>query len=129
MGCKLDREPAGPQFQERHPWPLSTTGRTVAYFLLCCTYVRRQGGDRFCRCQGMGRYGMSDELIGKYPLSRRRLLGATAGLGLLGPSGMAFGQPSGPWAQAPRSKVDRVNFVVWTYGDIYTRIAKQFETD
>ena len=30
---------------------------------------------------------------------------------------------------APKSKVDRLNFVVWTYGDIYTRIAKQFETD
>ena len=29
----------------------------------------------------------------------------------------------------PKSKVDRVNFVVWTYGDIYTRIAKQFEAD
>ena len=30
---------------------------------------------------------------------------------------------------APKSKVDRLNFVVWTYGDIYTRIAKQFEAD
>src|SRR5262249_20367513 len=26
-------------------------------------------------------------------------------------------------------KVDRVNFVVWTYGDIYTKIAKRFTDD
>ena len=44
-------------------------------------------------------------------------------------SGGAFGQPGGPWSVPPKSKVDRVNFVVWTYGDIYTRIAKQFEAD
>lgn len=74
---------------------------------------------------------MRDDVIGKWELSRRRVLAATAGLGLLGRSGLAFGQtqPSGPWSQAPRSKVDRLNFVVWTYGDIYTRIAKQFEAD
>ena len=34
-----------------------------------------------------------------------------------------------PWSVAPKSKVDRLNFVVWTYGDIYTRISKQFEAD
>ena len=44
-------------------------------------------------------------------------------------SGGAFGQQGGPWSVPPKSKVDRVNFVVWTYGDIYTRIAKQFEAD
>src|SRR5712675_2102618 len=72
---------------------------------------------------------MSDDLIGKWELSRRRVLGAAAGLGVAGLSGAAFGQQAGPWSVAPKSKVDRLNFVVWTYGDIYTRIAKQFETD
>src|SRR5580693_6399545 len=76
---------------------------------------------------------MTDDLIGKWELSRRRVLGAAAGLGLAGLSGGAFGQQagqsSGPWSVAPKSKVDHLNFVVWTYGDIYTRIAKQFETD
>ena len=72
---------------------------------------------------------MSDEVIGKWELSRRRVLATTAGLGLLGSTGQALGQPGGPWSQTPRSKVDRLNFVVWTYGDIYTRIAKQFEAD
>ena len=67
--------------------------------------------------------------MGKWELSRRRVLGAAAGLGLAGLSGGAFGQQDGPWSVAPKSKVDRLNFVVWTYGDIYTRIAKQFETD
>ena len=65
----------------------------------------------------------------KWELSRRRVLGAAAGLGLAGLSGGAFGQQAGPWSVAPKSKVDHLNFVVWTYGDIYTRIAKQFETD
>ena len=61
---------------------------------------------------------MSDEVIGKWELSRRRVLATTAGLGLLGSTGQALGQPGGPWSQTPRSKVDRLNFVVWTYGDI-----------
>jgi len=62
-------------------------------------------------------------------ISRRDVLlalAAAGGGGLLRP-GDAFAQ--GPWAAAPRSKVDKLNFVVWTYGDIYARIAKQFETD
>jgi ABC-type glycerol-3-phosphate transport system substrate-binding protein len=71
---------------------------------------------------------MGDDLVRKWSLSRRRVLEAAAGLGVLGP-GAAFGQAGGPWSQAPRSKVDKLNFVVWTYGDIYTRIAKQFEAD
>ncbi len=50
------------------------------------------------------------------------------GSGLLGPDA-ALAQGAGPWAAAPRSKVDKLNFVVWTYGDIYARIARQFETD
>src|SRR5215475_2596123 len=76
-----------------------------------------------------GGHDMTDDFIGKWELSRRRVLQAAAGLGLTGLSGSAFGQQPGSWSTAPKSKVDRVNFVVWTYGDIYTRIAKQFETD
>ena len=72
---------------------------------------------------------MSDDLIGKWELSRRRVLAAAGGLGLAGLSGTAFGQQGGPWSAPPKTKVDRLNFVVWTYGDIYTRIAKQFEDD
>ena len=77
---------------------------------------------------------MTDDLIAKWELSRRRVLAGAAGLGAagLGTTGMAggaFGQAAGPWSVPPKSKVDRVNFVVWTYGDIYTRIAKQFEAD
>ena len=60
---------------------------------------------------------------------RDALLGlAAAGGGLMRP-GDAFAQAAQPWALAPRSKVDKLNFVVWTYGDIYARIAKQFEAD
>ena len=72
---------------------------------------------------------MNDDLMRKWELSRRRVLAGAAGLGLAGASGAAFGQGAGPWATPPKSKVDRVNFVVWTYGDIYARISKQFETD
>jgi ABC-type glycerol-3-phosphate transport system substrate-binding protein len=34
-----------------------------------------------------------------------------------------------PWAQRPAGKVDKLNFVVWTYGDIYTKIARKFADD
>src|SRR5262245_43570976 len=64
-------------------------------------------------------------------ISRRDVLqglAAAGGAGLLGPTA-ALAQGGGPWAVAPRSKVDKLNFVVWTYGDIYARIARQFETD
>ena len=60
---------------------------------------------------------------------RDALLGlAAAGGGLMRP-GDAFAQAAQPWSMAPRSKVDKLNFVVWTYGDIYARIARQFEAD
>ena len=72
---------------------------------------------------------MNDDLIGKWELSRRRVLAGMAGMGAAGLSGTAFGQQSGPWSVPPKSKVDRLNFVVWTYGDIYARISKQFEAD
>jgi multiple sugar transport system substrate-binding protein len=54
---------------------------------------------------------------------------AAAGGSLLLRPGDAFAQSPAPWAVAPKSKVDKLNFVVWTYGDIYARISKQFEAD
>ena len=75
---------------------------------------------------------MTQDAIARWELSRRRVLGgaaAAAGLGGFGSGMDALAQAAGPWSQTPRSKVDRLNFVVWTYGDIYSRIAKQFETD
>lgn len=42
----------------------------------------------------------------------------------MGPGALAQG-----WADRPKSKVDKVNFVVWTYGDIYSKIAQKFEQD
>jgi multiple sugar transport system substrate-binding protein len=74
---------------------------------------------------------MTNDLFSRWEISRRRALvgiAGAAGLGALGPIG-ALAQAAGPWAQPPKSKVDKLNFVVWTYGDIYTKIAKQFETD
>ena len=50
-----------------------------------------------------------------------------AGSGLHLP-GSALAQ-GGAWATAPKSKVDKLNFVVWTYGDIYTKIDKNFQAD
>src|SRR5262247_1279984 len=78
---------------------------------------------------------MADELSRKCEISRRLIIetmAKAAGVGALTSlSGVnaALAQAGGPWSQAPKGKVDKVNFVVWTYGDIYTRIAKQFETD
>src|SRR3954447_15511466 len=71
---------------------------------------------------------MTDDLTAKWELSRRKVLAGAAGLGPLGPTS-AFAQAGGPWSQPPKSKVDKLNFVVWTYGDIYARISKQFEAD
>ena len=44
---------------------------------------------------------------------------ALAGLGGLGLPRLGLAQ-DGPWSVRPESEVDRLNFVVWTYGDIYT---------
>ena len=63
---------------------------------------------------------MIDRLATVRRLGRRDLLLATAGASLLG-GGEATAQSAGPWAIPPQSKVDRLNFVVWTYGDIYAR--------
>ena len=78
---------------------------------------------------------MADKLLSKCEISRRLVIetmAKAAGVGALtslpGVSA-ALAQTGGPWSQAPKGKVDKVNFVVWTYGDIYTRISKQFEAD
>ena len=63
-------------------------------------------------------------------LGRRDLLKSTAATmalaGLGGSPALAAGTP---WADRPGSKVDKLNFVVWTYGDIYTKISKKFGDD
>ncbi|MGH6916082.1 MAG: twin-arginine translocation signal domain-containing protein, partial [Geminicoccaceae bacterium] len=53
---------------------------------------------------------------------------ALAGLGGLGLPRLGLAA-DGPWSTQPESEVDRLNFVVWTYGDIYSKIAAQFEQD
>jgi ABC-type glycerol-3-phosphate transport system substrate-binding protein len=66
-------------------------------------------------------------------LSRRDLLKAAAASGAIATSGglpaRAAGAADAPWAQRPKGKVDKLNFVVWTYGDIYTKIAQKFKDD
>lgn len=63
-------------------------------------------------------------------LGRRGFLGSAAGAAAM--AGMG-GFPRMPlaqhWAEAPSSSVDLLNFVVWTYGDIYSQIARRFEED
>lgn len=62
-------------------------------------------------------------------LTRRTLLAGTAGAGLAALGGAPAWAAGTPWADQPKSKVDKVNFVVWTYGDIYTKIAAKFKAD
>ncbi|HKF73745.1 MAG TPA: extracellular solute-binding protein [Stellaceae bacterium] len=74
---------------------------------------------------------MAQRPAGWNTLGRRDLLksfGAAAALGAVGASGRSWAAGN-PWADAPASKVDRLNFVVWTYGDIYTKISKKFTDD
>jgi len=63
-------------------------------------------------------------------LTRRRLLGTAAGAATLaGMGGLTKSPLAQTWAEAPQSQVDLLNFVVWTYGDIYSQIATRFEDD
>ncbi|MCP5155858.1 MAG: extracellular solute-binding protein [Ectothiorhodospiraceae bacterium] len=63
-------------------------------------------------------------------LSRRELLKSTTALAALGLApGLARGAMDGPWAAVPGSKVDAVNFTGWQYGEIYAKIAQQFQND
>lgn len=61
-------------------------------------------------------------------MTRRMLLEATALTLPLAGAGRAWADEA-PWAARPASKVDQLNFVVWTYGDIYTKIADKFKAD
>ena len=59
-------------------------------------------------------------------VGRRALLkSSTAALALAALDGRRTQAAGTPWADRPAGKVDRVNFVVWTYGDIYTKISKE----
>jgi ABC-type glycerol-3-phosphate transport system substrate-binding protein len=71
---------------------------------------------------------MDRKLGAMQSVRRRDLLLATAGASLLG-GHRAAAQASGPWAIPPKTKVDKLNFVVWTYGDIYTKISEKFKAD
>ena len=59
----------------------------------------------------------------RHHLGRRGFLAALLAATGLSPWAMAAGEP---WAERPAGKVDKLNFVVWTYGDIYTKISKKF---
>ena len=63
-------------------------------------------------------------------LGRRALLkSSTAALALAALGGRRTNAAGTPWADRPAAKVDKLNFVVWTYGDIYTKISKKFADD
>ena len=64
---------------------------------------------------------MAEPRADGWKLRRREFLTAGAAAASL-PRRVAAA--TAPWAERPDSKVDRVNFVVWTYGDIYTKISK-----
>ncbi len=75
---------------------------------------------------------MTGTLLRPRSLGRRDLLRSIAAAAALGAAGSAPGRAwaaGTPWADAPASKVDKLNFVVWTYGDIYTKISKKFTDD
>src|SRR3954447_12980419 len=67
------------------------------------------------------------------PRAHRRALGRrdvlTSALALGATAGLPRGVLASPWEERPKGKVDKLNFVVWTYGDIYTKISKKFVDD
>jgi len=62
----------------------------------------------------------------RHHLSRREFLAASLAAAASPRLAMAAGEP---WAERPAGKIDKLNFVVWTYGDIYTKISKKFADD
>src|SRR6516164_257192 len=62
----------------------------------------------------------------RHHLSRREFLAASLAAAASPRLAMAAGEP---WAERPAGKVDKLNFVVWTYGDIYAKISKKFADD
>ena len=69
---------------------------------------------------------MAERRADGWKLGRREFLVSAAAAAAL-PRQLAAA--AAPWAERPGGKVDRVNFVVWTYGDIYTKISKKFADD
>jgi len=73
---------------------------------------------------------MMGRLTGTGALGRRGLLkSSSAALALAALGGRRTDAAGTHWADQPAAKVDRLNFVVWTYGDIYTKISKKFADD
>src|SRR5262245_26609260 len=73
---------------------------------------------------------MIGQLAGTGALGRRGLLkSSSAALALAALGGRRTYAAGTHWADRPAAKVDRLNFVVWTYGDIYTKISKKFADD
>src|SRR5947209_15774205 len=75
---------------------------------------------------------MSRRLATRGALARRDLLKSmTAALALSAVGGTpGRGWAAGaPWAERPGGKVDKLNFVVWTYGDIYSKVSRKFTDD
>lgn len=73
---------------------------------------------------------MTEKLLARAGIRRRDLLKATtAGASLAALAGAPSWAAGTPWADRPAAKVDKLNFVVWTYGDIYTKIADKFRAD
>ena len=64
-------------------------------------------------------------------LGRREVLtSAAAALALNAVGGVRRSYTAAaPWADRPAAGVNRLNFVVWTYGDIYTKISRKFTGD
>jgi hypothetical protein len=82
----------------------------MACFLLDHRYILQGADDRLGHYWSKQGSDMGDDLIGKWELSRRRVLGAAAGLGL---ATVGCFWPAGrPVERGAQSKVDRLNFVV-----------------
>jgi multiple sugar transport system substrate-binding protein len=69
---------------------------------------------------------MSSRTGRKHYVGRREFLAASLATATLPRCAVAAGTP---WAERPASKADKLNFVVWTYADIYTKISKRFAED
>jgi multiple sugar transport system substrate-binding protein len=69
---------------------------------------------------------MVDHGKNRHHLGRRGFISASLAAAALPRWALAAGDP---WADRPTGKVDKLNFVVWTYGDIYTKISKKFTDD
>ena len=73
---------------------------------------------------------MDQSFRGAPAMGRRAFLqSTTAGVAMAAAGGAPAWAQGTPWADVPKGKVDKLNFVVWTYGDIYTKIAERFKTD